>query len=47
MSSSALIVACIAVLPALALAGWSWFAMVRGSEDLQALDAYQRMHFND
>ena len=47
MTSSSLIVAAIAVLPALGLALWIAFAVSRATEALTALDNYEGMHLNE
>ena len=47
MSLAALIVAAIAVLPALGLAMWIWFAIARATDELVALDNFEAMHFNE
>jgi len=47
MSIAALIVAAIAVLPALGFTMWIWFAIARATEELVALDSYEAMHFNE
>lgn len=47
MSIVALLVALIAVLPAVGLAAWVWLAMASANDDLRSFVGFEGMHFED
>lgn len=47
MSIVALLVALIAVLPAVGLATWVWLAMASANDDLRSFVGFEGMHFED
>ena len=45
MNPTAMVIAALIVLPAVALATWAWFAMVQVEEDLRTFSGFEGLHF--
>jgi hypothetical protein len=47
MNIAALLIAAVAVLPAIGLVAWVGFAMARANDDLRTFVGFEGMHFED
>lgn len=45
MTSTALFIAALILLPAVGLATWAWFAMARVEQELRSFSGFEGMHF--